>query len=157
MLLTREAYRQKEKELEQLNKKLQQVRQEKSSQIAQSDGDNRHDNFGFEQAEIQERAVIRDINDLTNQLRNVTIIENIEDKNKKIVQVGDLVKLELDYGDGEPEIVEYTLQALPSGETETVTLNSPIGKTIFQQEVGFSGECKIANNNKVKIQILAIN
>ena len=65
-------------------------------QISQSDGDDRHDNFGFEQAEIQERAVIKNIRDLTAQLRDVTIVETIEDKSKQIVQVGDLVKLKLD-------------------------------------------------------------
>ena len=84
MLLTKEAYRQKEKELERLNEKLQEVRKEKALQISQSDGDDRHDNFGFEQAEIQERAVIKDIRDLTAQLRDVTIVETIEDKSKHI-------------------------------------------------------------------------
>lgn len=157
MLLTKEAYRQKERELENLNKKLQEVRKEKALQISQSDGDDRHDNFGFEQAEIQERAVIKDIRDLTAQLRNVTIVENVEGKSKQIVQVADLVKLKLDYGDDDIFEATYRLQALPSGKEATVTLNSPIGKLIFQKEVGFIGECKIANDNKVKIQIMEIN
>lgn len=153
MLLTKEAYRQKEKELEKLNKKLQEVRKEKALQISQSDGDDRHDNFGFEQAEIQERAVIK----VTAQLRNVTIVETVDDKSKQIVQVGDLVMLKLDYGDGDISETEFKLLALPSSEETAVTLNSPIGKTIFQKEVGFIGECKIANDNKVKIQIIGIN
>ena len=157
MLLTKEAYRQREKELERLNEKLQKIRKEKALQISQSDGDGRHDNFGFEQAEIQERAVIKFIRDLTAQLRNATIVETVEDKRKQIVQVGDLVKLKLDYGDGDGFEAEYRLQALPSGEEATVTLNSPIGKSIFQKEVGFVGECKIADDNRVKIQILEIN
>lgn len=157
MLLTKEAYRQKEKELEELNQKLQEVRKEKALQISQSDGDDRHDNFGFEQAEIQERAIIKDIRDLTAQLRNVSIVETDEDRSKRIVQVGDLVKLKLDYGDGDVLEKNYRLQALPSSEEATVTLNSPIGIAIFQKEVGFIGECKIANDNKVKIQIMEIN
>lgn len=157
MLLTKEAYRQKEKELEELNQKLQEVRKEKALQISQSDGDDRHDNFGFEQAEIQERAIIKDIRDLTAQLRNVSIVETDEDRSKRIVQVGDLVKLKLDYGDGDVLEKNYRLQALPSSEETTVTLNSPIGIAIFQKEVGFIGECKIANDNKVKIQIMEIN
>ncbi len=157
MLLTKEAYRKKEMELKSLNEKLKEVRKEKALQISQSDGDDRHDNFGFEQAEIQERAVIKNIRDLTAQLRDVTIVETVEDKSKQIVQVGDLVKLKLDYGDDDVFETEYRLQALPSSEEATVTLNSPIGKTIFQKEVGFLGECRIANGNKVKIQILEIN
>ncbi len=157
MLLTKEAYRQKEKELEQLKIKLQDVRKEKALHILQSPGDDRHDNFGFEQAEIQERAVIKDINDLTIELENATIVETFEDKSKQIVQVGDLVRLKLDYGNDDVFETEYRLQALPSSEEATVTLNSPIGKTIFQKEIGFLGECRIANGNKVKIQILEIN
>lgn len=157
MLLTKEAYRQKEKELERLNEKLKEIRKEKGLQISQSDGDDRHDNFGFEQAEIQERAVIKNIRDLSAQLRDVTIVETVENKSKQIVQVGDLVKLKLDYVDDDVFETEYRLQALPSSEEATVTLNSPIGKTIFQKEVGFLGECRIANGNKVKIQILEIN
>lgn len=157
MLLTKEAYRQKEEELERLKEKLQEVRKEKASQISQSDGDNRHDNFGFEQAEIQERAVIKDINDLNRELRTATIVEEIEGMSKQIVQVGDLVSLKLDYGDGDVFETEYRLQSLPSNERATVTLNSPIGRTIFQKEVGFIGECKIANGNTVKIHILGIN
>lgn len=157
MLLTKEAYRQKEKELERLNEKLKEIRKEKGLQISQSDGDDRHDNFGFEQAEIQERAVIKNIRDLSAQLRDVTIVETVENKSKQIVQVGDLVKLKLDYRDDDVFETEYRLQALPSSEEATVTLNSPIGKTIFQKEVGFLGECRIANGNKVKIQILEIN
>lgn len=157
MLITKEAYRQKEMELEKLKEKLLEVRKEKALNISQSDGDNRHDNFGFEQAEIQERAVMKSINDLTNELKQAVIVEKVEEKSKQIVQVGDTVKLKLDYGDGDVDETKLKLQALPTGEKGTVTLNSPIGKAILNKEVGFQGECKIANNNKVKIHILEIN
>ena len=66
MLLTKEAYRQKMKELEQLNEKLKEVRKEKALQISQSDGDDRHDNFGFEQAADMLEKAFNKIPDNTN-------------------------------------------------------------------------------------------
>ncbi len=53
--------------------------------------------------------------------------------------------------------MEYKLVALPTERRFTITLNFPIGKTIFHNEVRFEGECKVANGNKVKITILEIN
>ena len=127
MLLTREACRQKEEEIRKLREKLNEVRREKGEQVAQAPGDNRHDNFGLEQAEIQERAIMNEIRELDAQLKNRVIT------------------------------MEYKLVALPTEERSTITLNSPIGKVIFHKEVGFEGECKVANGNRVKIIILEIN
>lgn len=155
MLLTQEAYEMKKNELEELKQKLKEVRREKAIAIRQADGDGRHDNFGFEQAEIQERAIIKDINDLTRKLGEVTIVEEKEHKNK-VVQVGKIVKLEMDFGDGDTEVLELQLQALSSDKEGIVTLNSPIGRKIFQQEVDFVGECKLSSGNIVKIHILDI-
>ena len=61
MLLTQKAYEIKKMELEALKEQLKEVRKEKAIAIIQADGDSRHDNFGFEQAEIQERGVIKQI------------------------------------------------------------------------------------------------
>ena len=97
MLLTREACRQKEEEIRKLREKLNEVRREKGEQVAQAPGDNRHDNFGLEQAEIQERAIMNEIRELDAQLKNASIVENLAHKSKQIVQVGDRVKLELNY------------------------------------------------------------
>lgn len=69
MLLTREACRQKEEEIRKLREKLNEVRREKGEQVAQAPGDNRHDNFGLEQAEIQERAIMNEIRELDAQLK----------------------------------------------------------------------------------------
>ncbi len=157
MLLTREACRHKEEEIKALREKLTEVRREKAEQVAQAPGDNRHDNFGLEQAEIQERAIMNEIRELNIQLKKASIVENLEHKSKQIVQVGDLVKLQLNYENGRTITMEYKLVALPTEERATITLNSPIGKAIFHKEVGFEGECKIANGNKVKIIILEIS
>ena len=134
-----------------------QVRREKGEQVAQAPGDNRHDNFGLEQAEIQERAIMNEIRELDAQLKNASIVENLAHKSKQIVQVGDRVKLELNYENDRVITMEYKLVALPTEERSTITLNSPIGKVIFHKEVGFEGECKVANGNRVKIIILEIN
>lgn len=154
MLLTQKAYEIKKMELEALKEQLKEVRKEKAIAIIQADGDSRHDNFGFEQAEIQERGVIKQIEDLTRVLANAEIVE--ETQHTDMVQVDSLVKLELDYGEGDSEITTLKLQALPSHQEGVVTLNSPIGKTIFMQKEGFLGQCKLGEGNIVKIHILEI-
>ncbi len=156
MLLTREAYEIKEKELKQLRERLKEVGREKALAIEQADGDSRHDNFGFEQAEIQERAIIREINDLIRTLEKSTIVEKSECESK-VVNVGDIVKLELDFGEEDTETMNLKLSALSSKEEGIVTLNSPIGKTIFQKNVGFKGECKLATGKTIKVHILDIS
>ena len=152
MLLTQKAYEIKEMELETLKESLKEARREKALAIAQADGDSRHDNFGFEQAEIQERAVIKEINDLTRLLQDAEIVE--EKANSNTVDVGSRVEMELDYGDVETVVLK--LQPLPSDESGVVTLNSPIGRAIFGQKENFYGECKLGGGNIVKIHILKI-
>lgn len=154
MLLTPEAYKLKELELETLRERLKEARQEKAIAISQADGDSRHDNFGFEQAEIQERAIIKEINDLIIALSKAEIVQ--EKNNTNTVTVGKKVEMELDYGDGDVERIVLKLEALSTNERGIVTLNSPIGKTIFGQEEGFYGECKLGGGNIVKIHILKI-
>ena len=56
-------------------------------QISQSNGGNRHNNFWFKQAKIQEIAVIMDIRDLTAQLRDVTIVETVEKKVSRLLSL----------------------------------------------------------------------
>lgn len=156
MLLTQAAYNAKVKELEGLEEKLKEVRKEKAVSIRQSDGDGRHDNFGFEQAEIQERAVINEINELRRTLGKIRIVEGKNETNKDTVQIGSKVVLELEYAEDDVETLELTLRDLSDSSVETVTLNSPIGKTIFYQKIGFSGQCKLSNGNIIKIKILDI-
>ena len=62
MLLTEKALEEKREELEKLNNTLKEIRMEKIS--SSSAGNMFHDNFGFEQAEIQERGVLKQIRDL---------------------------------------------------------------------------------------------
>lgn len=156
MLLTKEAYKTKEMQLDSLYDKLDKIRKEKAMSIAQADGDSRHDNFGFEQAEMQERATLKEIRDLTKVLENATIVEEKSKLSSKTVDIGSTVKLEMNYGNGEIEVVSLKLEALLSSEEEIVTLNSPIGRTIFQQKIGFNGECKLGGENIVRIHILDI-
>ena len=55
------------------------------------------------------------------------------------------MSLKLDYGNGDVEVADFILRVLPSTplEDEILTLNSPIGMTIFGKEIGFIEECRI--------------
>ena len=153
MLLTQEAYDTKLKEIDRLKKRLQEVRNEKATSLRQSDGDGRHDNFGFEQAEIQERAVINQIHELWKELEEAEIVRNDKDGKEDIVHVGSKVVLSMAFAEDDIETLEVTLQDFSDLSGNTVTLNSPIGKFIFGKKIGFSGKCKLNNENWVTIKI----
>ena len=117
-----------------------------------------HDNFGFEQAEIQERGVLKQIRDLKHEIETATIIET-KNLNSDSVEVGSVVTLSVDYGDEDKEIICGKLVALPknSGLNQSqISLNSPIGKAIFTKKVGDEVSCTLPNGNKIKIVISKI-
>ena len=83
--LTNVAIEKLNKVIELKKQKLRELGQYKAS-AAENEGDAWHDNFAFEQTEIQERALIREINDLQKQIDCAEIIE-IE-KNEDVVNIG---------------------------------------------------------------------
>ena len=156
MLLTKKALEEKRKELEELNRRLKEVRMEKRS--SSSAGNMFHDNFGFEQAEIQERGVLKQISDLKHEIQTATIIET-ETSDNDSVEVGSVVTLIVDYGDNDKDTIYGELVALPKKSElnlSQITLNSPIGKAIFMHKVEEEVSCTLPNGNKVKILISKI-
>ena len=156
MLLTKKALEEKRKELEELNGRLREIYKEKRS--SSSAGNMFHDNFGFEQAEIQERGVLKQIRDLKHEIKTATIIEE-GNLNSNSVEVGSKVTLTFDYGDGDEDVISGTLVAI-SKSTELnqsqITLNSPVGKAIFNKKLGDEVSCILPGGNKVKILISKI-
>ncbi|MBR0428353.1 MAG: GreA/GreB family elongation factor [Clostridia bacterium] len=156
MLLTEKALEEKRMEIERLNDRLKEIYKEK--RLSQSAGNTFHDNFGFEQAEIQERGILKQIRDLKHEIETATIVEE-KDNDSNSVKVGNHVTLKVDYGNEDVDIVQGELVALPKDpklELSQITLNSPIGKAIFMKKVGDEVRCVLPNGNKVKILISKI-
>ena len=95
---------------------------------AANEGDAWHDNFAFEQTEIQERALIHTINELQNEINNAEIIDDDSESNDK-VQIDSKVTVSLrGYLDEEEETVSFILNGEFGTEGDgEVSINYPLG------------------------------
>ena len=155
--LTKDAVESLRKEIDKKEKLLLELGKEKAH-AAENEGDTWHDNFAFEQIEIKERGIIREISDLTNQLNTAEIIDVSSDQEKDVVNIGSTVKVTIKTSEEEEE-EEYEF-VLTGGEKnlsgiEYVSVNAPIGKCIFGKKVGFKGSYSI-NGNEVYVKILSV-
>ena len=80
---------------------MKELRKYKSSAY-QDEGDGFHDNFAFEQAEIEERGILREIANLQTKLDESQIVDLKEEAEKANgrVTIGSKVTIELEF-DGE--------------------------------------------------------
>ena len=84
---------------------------------------------------------------------NVEIVE--QENDKSIVQIGSKVSIQIKYAEDDVENLLLTLCATSDLNEDTVSLNSPIGITIFKKKKGFMGTVKL-NDGDVIIKILDI-
>ena len=118
-------------------------------------GDGWHDNFDFEESMRVERDIATKIDKMLENLSELKIVE--EEKPKKgIVQIGDIVNIKIEYPKLTDEFeVKITGNYLSNMDLEPIeiTLNSPIGKSIYHKKVGTKVKTTI-NNEEVSITIL---
>ena len=154
MLLSQKGFDEKNRQLEDLRKQLIELQKYKG-QVAIHSGDAWHDNNDFEQTEIEERRLIAFIRSLEQEIEDC---ELISDENE-IGSVGldSTVKLELFFEEDDTEIITVVLKDVSSKTSQTVaTLNSPMGKAIFQKKVGEEGFYS-SPGGKIKFKILDIS
>lgn len=150
--LTNVAIEKLNKVIELKKQKLRELGQYKAS-AAENEGDAWHDNFAFEQTEIQERALIREINDLQKQIDCAEIIE-IE-KNEDVVNIGSNVTVIIQFLEEDFEEYSFTLDSIGDSEKNIVSINSPLGECVFGKSLGFEGNYKV-NENIVHVKITSI-
>ena len=120
-------------------------------------GDGWHDNFAFEESMRESRLIAKRIDDMYDQKKNIKIIEdNKTDKNT--VNLNDKVLVEITYSedDKEQEIVILTGKYIPDiqGGIKEITINSPIGKTIYKAKVGTTQKYKV-DDREIQIRIIS--
>lgn len=68
--------------------------------------------------------------------------------NTASVEVNSLVKIELTFNDGDKEILDLVFTDDTTGKSaSSVTLNSPLGKSIFHKKVGDEGSYRAPTGN----------
>lgn len=121
---------------------------------AVDNGDVWHDNNDFEQCEIQERALQKDINDLEHQIATAIVVDT--EKDYSIVDFGARVTVQLTYGVDDFETDTFLFSDSDESSALTkISANSPLGEEIYKKEVGYDGSYKVRSNT-IKVKILKI-
>lgn len=148
-----EAYRDFLSSMKDLEGKIKKARYEKGSGALEQKGDTWHDNFTFENAKNTEMMLTKRYFDLKNELSRIKIIKQTAEKD--IVGVGSSFTL-LFADDVEKKEVDLKLVSSTKNlDDNNVTLNSPMGKSIYGKKIGDIIEYKI-NNKIIKASIIKI-
>ncbi len=142
-------------DIEKKEEKLRKLRKYKGS-AAENEGDSWHDNFAFEQTEIEERGLMKEINDLKTTYNNASIIDVSKIKNET-VGIGNKVVVELEYDKDDKETYSFYLTGGIGDTTKSIiSINAPLGKAVFEHQIGFEGTYSV-NNRIIKFKILKID
>ena len=124
----------------------------------EEEGDGFHDNFAFEQAEIKERGLLREIADLKSKFDEAEIIDIKEETNNADgkVAIGSKVTVKLKF-DGVEEEETYTITGGYGNMLKNiVSIESPLGKCLIDKTVGFEGSYT-ENGNVTVVKIVEIS
>ena len=114
-------------------------------------------NFEYQDASNRELIITGQINGLQEMLSRVVIIEdNVTEREE--INIGDVVRLRMKYNDEEEEEGVYRLVASAfrnlNSDIEEITLNSPLGMSLYGKEVGFSYTYNLDNGNVMNYTII---
>lgn len=152
ILLSHEGYSELVREIENMQVKIAELGVYKGQEAIEQ-GNTWHDNFAFEQAQLEESRLNKMLQDLKDKLNNVTIIENYNNKN--IVDFNNIVTIKLSFSDGRSDIITSKCSASNTPNSGEFSINSPLGRCLYMKPKGFCGEYT-ANNSKICVQVLDI-
>lgn len=138
ILLDKDGYEEYLLEIEKIKEKIG----ENSSNISEyvSDdayGDGWHDNFAYEQAIKKERQLFTELENKMRNLKNIKIIDSNKDNSK--VTINKYIDILFDDGD---EVQTFYLTGATTSKFEneimSITINSPLGKAIYNKKINDS-------------------
>ena len=124
----------------------------------ENEGDGFHDNFAFEQAEIKERGLLREISDLQCKLDDAKIIDTKEEvsaANGKVA-IGSKVTVKLEFEDEEKEETYTITGGYGNMLKNIISTQSPLGQCLIGKTVGFEGSYTV-NENVIVVKIVEIS
>ena len=149
--MTREEYQSLKAELDQL-KTVERVNISEKIRVARSFGD-LSENSEYDEAKNDQARLEAQISRLEEQIKNVTIVEQID---TGAVAVGTKVKLlDLEYNDE----TEYRISSsvTTGDQMPIITLDSPVGKAIFGKKIGDVVDVETPSKKTYQIKILDIS
>jgi transcription elongation GreA/GreB family factor len=120
-------------------------------------GDGWHDNFAFEQTMRDSRLIAKRIDDMLEKKKYLKVVKTVK-KNKKMVDIGDVVEVEIKYSDTdvERETIKLTGKYIPNTDNDIneISLNSPLGMSLYKSKVG-STVNYLVGENEFTVSILS--
>ena len=117
--LSKSGYEQYLKELQELKDCFTSNGRSKSDAYSSAVGDSWHDNFAFEEAKREELRIQNLINQKVDQLKNIVIVEDLQDAS--LIEIDDYVDVELTYEGEEPEEMIFKLVGSNTPDINTVS------------------------------------
>ena len=137
--LNKQGYLDYMREIEKKEKELDDLRMYKGTDAIYQ-GDNWHDNPTLYRAELQERALMKEISELKYELENnIEIVEREGDED--LIDIGDLIKVVMILPTGaKKEKILKLIATMPNLGAESditeISINSPAGEAIYHKKIG---------------------
>ena len=155
--LDSDGYQQILKEIKDLNDRLAANGKEKGEAYSGAVGDGWHDNFAFDQANMEERMIVGQLRERYAMLENAVIVE--KQQNENLIDINDVVVVNMIFGPDDYEEFKFKLVGALTGnnsELQEISINSPLGKSVYRKEIGEKVSYKVENRD-FNVEILSKN
>lgn len=128
-----------------------------SESYADAVGDGWHDNFAFEDTMRESRKIASRINKMLEDEKNLKIVDK-KRTSDDIIDIGDILMIKVIYDID--DIEEYTIKLTGKyminndAKIKEVSLNSPIGRSIYLKSINDNDICYYVNDKKISIKII---
>ncbi len=154
--LTSDGYMQYCDEIEKINAKILENNTLKAEACSEAPGDGWHDNFAYEDACRTENMLLKQVEQLLKQKDRIEIVDSNNDE-QDLVNIGDFIRIEFIYDDGNVDIEEVKLtgnwKATLTDSLQEISLNSPLGRAIYRKKIG-SMLSYLVDEREIRIHIL---
>lgn len=149
--ITPEGHRRLEAKVAELEQRLSFILKEKA-EAAEVGGNAWHDNFSFEQAERDERALRRQIAEVTSTLRTAEVFEARRSTDR--VEIGTTVAIELEGGDRRRiTIVGHGESAPPA----LISYDAPLGQALLGARAGEERAFRVGSRPARNVRIISVS
>lgn len=149
--MTKAGYNKKLEEFNKIKEKLKETSKNKITAAYDGSGDTWHDNFTYEQLDLQEEGLIDRLKGYQEFLANVVIVQKEKLADNQI-NIGDKVLIQIIYEDEDSEELTVLLDDA-SNDEHAVSLASPLGKVLYKAKIGETHYYEVENiKNKVIIK-----
>ena len=128
-----------------------------SESYADAVGDGWHDNFAFEDTMRESRKIASRINKMLEDEKYLKIVDK-KSNSDDIIDIGDILKIKVIYDID--DIEEYTIKLTGkymidnNAKIKEVSLNSPIGRSIYLKSINDNDICYYVNDKRIDIKII---